>query len=156
MSAIASEAPHRGRFLSGGFFSEAFFNSPSHRSSLKVSPKKHNKEFFFWKVGLFRIDMKMHARMYFSLETLLVAFFSDMLHMFCWLPKIIFPNTFWRKICFWYFCSFRSQIQSLGPNTKKIVFWLLVLYFCSPMGFLAALGTNPFLAAIFWKSTMRR
>ena len=159
MSAIASEAPHRGRFLSGGFFSEAFFNSPSLRSSLKVSPKKHNKEFFFWKVGLFRIDMKMHARMYFDLrdfsfQTLVVAFFFDMLHMFCWLYEK-FQIWYFRKKFFALF-ALKYNLQSLGPNTKKIVFWLLVLYFCSPMGFLAALGTNPFLAAIFWKSTMRR
>ena len=150
MSAIASEAPHRGRFLSGGFFLRP---SPSLRSSLKVSPKKHNKEFFFWKVGLFRIDMKMHARMYFdlrdfSLQTLVVAFFFDMLHMFCWL---------YEKFQIWYFrkkfCSFRSQIQftKFGPKHKENCILTVSAVFLFPDGFFGRSRNQSLFGSYFLK-----
>ena len=73
MSATASEAPHRGRFLSGGFFLRP---SSTLRSSLKVSPKKHNKEIFFLKSGSVSDRYENACTYVFWLERLFFANFG--------------------------------------------------------------------------------
>ena len=154
-------------FLSGSFW--AFFwsllqlsESPIllervTKKKIEPGPKKNTIRNSFWKVGLFRIDidMKMHAK-YFDLRDFSV-----------WAPLSNFLGGF----LFWYVAYVLfTLVLKIIPPTKKVkkgqyngfqttqrgrkrdVFLLLVLYLRSRWDFLATLGTNPFLAAIFWKS----
>ena len=87
----------------------------------------------------------------FWLETLVAAFFSDMLHMFCWLPKIIFPKTFWRKFLFLVFLLLSLSNTKFGPKHKENCILTVSAVFLFPDGFFGRSRNQSLFGSYFLK-----
>ena len=103
-------------FLSGSFWaffwsllqlSESSSDPPwtCHQKKIEPGPKKNTIRNSFWKVGLFRIDMKMHAE-YFDLRDFSV-----------WASL----SNFWGGFLFWYVAYVLfTLVLKIIPPTKKV------------------------------------